>query len=35
MTALAAQLDGTPQLTDELRHDIMRNNALALFPKFS
>lgn len=32
---VAAQLDEAPQLTDRLRQDIMRNNALALFPKFS
>lgn len=35
VAALAAQLDGTPQLTDRLRQDIMRNNALALFPRFN
>lgn len=35
VAALAAQLDAAPQLTDRLRQDIMRNNALALFPKFS
>ena len=35
VAALAAQLDGTPQLTDRLRQDFMRNNALALFPRFS
>lgn len=35
VTALAAQLDGSPQLSAALRADFMRNNALALFPKFA
>jgi predicted TIM-barrel fold metal-dependent hydrolase len=35
VTALVAQLDGSPQLSAALRADFMRNNALALFPKFA
>ncbi|MGJ7512499.1 amidohydrolase family protein [Variovorax sp. GT1P44] len=35
VTALAQQLDASPLLTDRLRQDFMRNNALALFPKFA
>ncbi|WP_159911424.1 amidohydrolase family protein [Pantoea sp. 18069] len=34
VAALAGQLDASPLLTDRLRQDFMRNNALALFPKF-
>ena len=34
VAALAATLDTSPLLTDGLRQDFMRNNALALFPKF-
>ncbi len=33
--ALAAQLDSSPALTESLRRDIMRNNALSLFPQFA
>ncbi|WP_213956141.1 MULTISPECIES: amidohydrolase family protein [unclassified Variovorax] len=35
VAALAAQLDGSPQISNQLRQDFMRNNALALFPKFA
>lgn len=35
VTALAAQLDASPQIAQALRQDFMRNNALALFPKFA
>lgn len=34
VAALAAKLDASPLLTEGMRKDIMRNNALALFPKF-
>ena len=34
VAALAAKLDASPLLTDRLRQDFMRNNALALFPRF-
>lgn len=34
VAALAAKLDASPLLTDRLRQDFMRNNALALFTKF-
>jgi 6-methylsalicylate decarboxylase len=32
---LAARIDGSPSLTHQLRQDFMRDNALALFPKFA
>ncbi len=35
VTALAAQLDGCPELSTAIRTDFMRNNALSLFPKFA
>lgn len=35
VAALAAKLDSTPLLSDRFRQDIMRNNALGLFPKFA
>jgi len=35
VAALAANLDASPQMTEGLRKDVMRNNALALFPKFA
>lgn len=33
--ALLAQLDGSPQLPDQLRQGFMRDNALRIFPKFN
>jgi predicted TIM-barrel fold metal-dependent hydrolase len=35
VAALAGQLDQTPLLTQRLHEDFMRNNALALFPRFA
>jgi predicted TIM-barrel fold metal-dependent hydrolase len=35
VTALTRQLDVSPLLANGLREDFMRNNALALFPKFA
>ena len=35
VAALAAKLDSSPLMTDAMRQDFMRNNALALFPKFA
>jgi predicted TIM-barrel fold metal-dependent hydrolase len=35
VTGLLHQLDTTPQLSERLRQDFMRNNALALFPQFA
>ncbi|MGB7802822.1 amidohydrolase family protein [Buttiauxella sp.] len=35
VTTLATQLDDSSQLTDVLRADYMRNNALTLFPRFA
>ena len=32
---LAAQLDSSPLISDAMRQDFMRDNALALFPKFA
>lgn len=34
VTKLAGQLDTTPLLSVQMRGDVMRNNALALFPRF-
>ena len=33
--ALATKLDTSPQISEAMRRDFMRNNALALFPKFA
>ncbi|WP_077037956.1 amidohydrolase family protein, partial [Pelomonas sp. KK5] len=35
VAALAAKLDASPQFSERLRQDVMRNNALALFPQFA
>jgi predicted TIM-barrel fold metal-dependent hydrolase len=35
VAALSTQLSSTPLLTERQRQDFMRNNALALFPKFA
>jgi len=35
VAALAAKLDASPLMTESMRRDFMRNNALALFPKFA
>lgn len=35
VAALARQLEGSPLLSDRLRQDFMRNNALTLFPRFA
>jgi predicted TIM-barrel fold metal-dependent hydrolase len=35
VAALAAKLDASPLMAESMRRDFMRNNALALFPKFA